>query len=678
MRFAPPPEERKPGPAARCALALRPKLSYYAFGPSAPTGADGPDFFVRSAPPHGLNNDVPRGWEHAGEENAMSQPFRTARPLLLPLALLCCLLAASCMPLLSPSVTSPGGMSADQARADAWVQSLTGLTPLEQARRAEQAWRDESNPPPLRDRAAFLLSTRPSSQSAAAQQALAERYAAASQAERVNMERLLMADLLTADDGTLRLLASGAPGGRELAFPWSLTIWQAARRGLLADNAGMLERLSAPGVFADPSVVGLASAGGAPLAPRSGCVALALPQSGPFAAISRQISDGAAVAAQSLAGRGAPMDVRIIDSSQPDWLAQIAALPPQCVAVGGPLRAEAYAALRSRPLPGRALFAFLPQLPNPADEGNTVWRFFTSPQDQIDAVLNVAGELGVTSFGALVPDDAFGHRMSDLFLQAASRRGQPVSTATYPPADMKSWTKLAGSFVGAVAPAKGKIPQSRATFEAIFLPDSWKNMDMLISTLHYNGAHKKIMLGSALWEQSLSSARGLNPATFALTIFPGVWNARAATPAAAALRDGMAARQGQAGDWAVLGYDFVQMAAGLGLDSPQWTPAALNARLASGPVADWAGAPMQWDGLGRASRRLLLFQPGRNGMVPLDREAFRIYREGRGPLPNVPPAEAGAGGGTSAPEPDISDLLESITGHPDGSPGQAPADAPQQ
>lgn len=56
-------------------------------------------------------------------------------------------------------------------------------------------------------------------------------------------------------------------------------------------------------------------------------------------------------------------------------------------------------------------------------------------------------------------------------------------------------------------------------------------MDMLISTLHYNGAHQKIMLGSALWEQSLSSAHGLNPSTFALTIFPGVWDAQAATPA---------------------------------------------------------------------------------------------------------------------------------------------------
>ena len=498
------------------------------------------------------------------------RPSRSARPLRPALAavLLCCLLAAGCPNLPRPTAYDASGTSAQQAQTDAWVRSLTGLTPMEQARQAELVWRDASQPEYLRDRAAYILSTRPSSQAFAAQQALAQAYAAAAPDRRAAMERLLMADLLTADNASLRLLGGGAPAAQEKTFPWSLTVWQAATRGLLADNAGALERLSAPGVFADPSVVGLggtAVSGGA--MPASGCAVLALPLTGSFSAIGKQVAGGATVAAQTLDARGVRIDLRIIDSEAPDWLDQLAALPPVCVVVGGPLRADAYTAERARNLNGRVLFAFLPQLPDPADEGAAVWRFFTSPQDQIDAVLQVAvDELGVTSFGALTPDDAFGSRMSDLFLQAASRRGLPVSTATYPLNDMKAWTRLTGSFVDAVTPGKGKIPQSRAAFDAIFLPDSWKNMDMLISTLHYNGAHKKIMLGSALWEQSLASARGVNPATFGLTIFPGVWNARAENPAAASLRAGMAARNATADDWAVLGYDFVQLAAGLGLN----------------------------------------------------------------------------------------------------------------
>ncbi|MCH5276918.1 MAG: hypothetical protein J1E80_03685 [Desulfovibrionaceae bacterium] len=588
--------------------------------------------------------------------------FRILPALILPSALLGCVLAAGCVsPLssLTPAESPPG----DEARTEAWIRGLEGLSPLEQARIAEQAWRDEANPPLLRDRAAVLLSTRPSSQYTAAQQALAQRYNAAPPEERAAMEHTLMADLASTDDNTLRLLGSAAARGSETSFPWSLTVLQAAKRGLLADSAATLQRLSSPGIFADPGVAGLSAQAippaESPAGPRSGCVALLLPQSGPFASISRQIADGAAVAAQTLSGQGTLMDLRIVDCSQPDWLDQVAALPPQCAAVGGPLQADDYGSLRARGLPGRALFAFLPQLPNPADEGNDVWRFFTSPQDQVDAVLDVAvNELGVLSFGALVPGDSYGKRMGDLFLQAATRRGLPVSTTSYPPKDMKAWTRLTATFVKAVAPEKGKIPHAGASFEAIFLPDGWKNMDMLISALHYNGARTKIMLGSALWEQSLASAHKIQPSTFALTIFPGVWDAQAMTPAASALRDGMAARGGQCGNWAVLGYDFVQLAASLGLDSPQWIPAGLNARLAAGSVADWAGAPMRWDGAGRASRRLILFQPTATGMKRLDLEAFQSYRQGRGPLPNLEPAEQGS----AASEPDISALIESIVG----------------
>lgn len=604
---------------------------------------------------------------------------RALPALILPSALLGCLLAAGCVSLLSPSPESaPGNELHDQARIDAWVRSLNGLSPLEQARIAEQTWLDEANPPLLRDRAAILLSTRPSSQYSAAQQALAQRYAAATQAERANMERTLIADLLTTDDRTLLLLGSAAARERETAFPWSLTVLQAAKRGLLADNAGALQRLSMPGVFADPGVAGpgaVTAPAPVPTGSRSCSVALALPQSGPFASISRQIADGASVAAQSLAAQGTSIDLKIIDCTKPDWQDQLAALPVQCVAVGGPLQADTYDALRAHGLPGRALFAFLPQLPNPADEGNGVWRFFTSPQDQIDAVLDVAvNELGVHSFGALVPNDAFGKRMGDLFLQTATQRGLPVSTASYPPNDMKSWTRLTATFVKAVTPEKGKIPRAGASFEAIFLPDGWKSMDMLISALHYNGAHRKIMMGSALWEQSLASAHKIQPSTFALTIFPGVWDARATTPAATALREGMASRGRQCGNWAVLGYDFVQLAAGLGLDSPQWTPAGLNARLAAGPVADWAGAPIRWDGAGRASRRLLMFQPTASGMKRLDPQAFQAYRQERGPLPNLEPAETEQN--SAASEPDISALIESIVGNADHAAEDTPAAEP--
>ena len=118
------------------------------------------------------------------------------------------------------------------------------------------------------------------------------------------------------------------------------------------------------------------------------------------------------------------MDLVVIDTNQPDWLARYAALPADCVTVGGPMLSAPYSALRAQGFGGRAVFAFLSQLPEPADEGRTAWRFFTSNEDQISAVLGfAANELGIHSFGVLAPNDSYGQRMSSLFAAAAGRQG---------------------------------------------------------------------------------------------------------------------------------------------------------------------------------------------------------------------------------------------------------------
>ena len=71
-----------------------------------------------------------------------------------------------------------------------------------------------------------------------------------------------------------------------------------------------------------------------------------------------------------------------------------------------------------------------------------------------------------------------------------------------------------------------------------------------------------------------------------------------------------------------LGFDFVRMAAALDLQ-PGWTSAQLNRALSSGPRMDWAGAPMSWDGSGKASRKLFIFQPSSTGHIPADMQKLR-------------------------------------------------------
>ena len=185
----------------------------------------------------------------------------------------------------------------------------------------------------------------------------------------------------------------------------------------------------------------------------SGCVALALPLSGAYGPFGNKIAAGATAAQGELSKSGMMMDVRMIDTESSDWLDKLSQLPPQCVMVGGPLRADRYTAMKSRSIQqSRAVFAFLPSLEG-SDEGTVAWRFFASPQDQIDAVLNFTRNLGISSYGVLAPTDTYGQRMTDLFLKAVRTNGSTAKIATYPSGDTTSWGEVMRGFVGGTMPS---------------------------------------------------------------------------------------------------------------------------------------------------------------------------------------------------------------------------------
>lgn len=72
--------------------------------------------------------------------------------------------------------------------------------------------------------------------------------------------------------------------------------------------------------------------------------------------------------------------------------------------VGGPLQAQSYAQARAAgATEQRAFFTFLPSLEQ-GDEGAKAWRFFPSPQDQIDALIAFATDgLNIRAYGAFYP-----------------------------------------------------------------------------------------------------------------------------------------------------------------------------------------------------------------------------------------------------------------------------------
>lgn len=355
----------------------------------------------------------------------------------------------------------------------------------------------------------------------------------------------------------------------------------------------------------------------APEAPQQTCVVLALPASGPYAPIAAKIKRGATAAQQELTAAGGKLRLETVNTAAANWLDTLAALPASCAVVGGPLREAAYEqAQKSGALEQRAFFSFMPTLKS-GEEGARAWRFFPGPQDQIDALVGFAtDELGIRSYGAFHPADTYATRMTGLLAQTLGKRNIPLRQATYNAADPTSWSDAAVPLVNPIMAEGSSTPVPQTEFEALFLPDSWKNIDMITQSLLYNGEDRLVLLGTTLWEQSLSGRQVPRAENFALAVFPGAWNAQRAPGALRA----------QGNDfWTALGYDFVNFAAALALNSRLTTP-EITARSRRAASAARAMAPLTYDNAGVAHQKLHLFQVSPAGMKPLDVTQFRETR----------------------------------------------------
>jgi len=521
-----------------------------------------------------------------------------------------------------------------------WVQSLKGKTSAEQSRIAYTIWVDTSKPEDLRNRATFILASRYNSQTSAALSSLASQYATGSLAQKIYMEETLDYDLKGASVDDLTKILRLIPPSLEAQFPYVLVIYIAAKRSLLQNSQSIMSTLSSHKYFKSAKVIGTG-----PLAPTekmgSGSIALLLPQSGNFAFISQKIIAGAESARLHLQEMGSSWQVYYIDTQNPEWVQQVKALPADCVTIGGALQFVDYDILKANGiLQNRAVFAFLQRLPSPEDEGQLAWQFFTKPEDQINAVLNISSEkLGIYSFGVFTPQSPYGASMGKLFTDMATSRGLSVQSADYPVDDLKKWTKNAKIFLDSRPASRANwrkvragLPDVHAPFDAIFFPDSWRNIDFLISTMHYHGAQTKVMLGNLLWEQSLNHPQNFNPKTFALTLFPVAYEPTQETPINTKFKDSLAKASISPNDWSALGFDFMLMSSQLNLTKKLEAP-EINARLNALQIK-YVGAPFYWTPQGIAHRMLFIDQPARSGRIPLNLEHFMRYKSRGGAIPN--------------------------------------------
>lgn len=382
------------------------------------------------------------------------------------------------------------------------------------------------------------------------------------------------------------------------------------------------------------------------------CLVLALPASGPYSAISGKIRAGAEEARKELAQKGLQVQIQNINTEASDWITRLAALPEACAVVGGPLQEKSYiAASKAGLLEQRAFFAFMPTLSG-GEEGIRAWRFFPGPADQVEALTGfVTDRLNIRTYGAFFPEDNYGRKMTDLLEKNLHQRNIPFQKASYNPKSPQTWQTAVKPLIHPERGADGVTVIPQTMFEALFLPDSWKNIDRITEALTVNGEDRLVLMGTTLWEQGLSGKQAPRAEKYSLAVFPGAWMQSRAPQALRSKNNSF---------WNALGYDFVNFGAAVAFDMrPEARHVTSRAQKASPAVRGMA--PMTWDNAGIAHQQMYLFQVTPSGMMPLSEKQFSQIRtavseraalrmQGVGSAPASEPETASASGSVSIPE----------------------------
>ncbi len=516
-----------------------------------------------------------------------------------------------------------------------WGAAVIGLPQNEAIEIAKTLWRNKSAPIPARGVACgILMLLSPKADKDSFAEALAQLYTQTNIHTRIMLEQRLLALLKKVPYRELVILESTTSSEKEYMYPWSIIILAMVHHEWKSKSdygALLLSRINYTGIFADSSL--LTSLSRLDYTEQNslvqkntffypGCYALALPMSGSYSSIGWKIAKGASIAQEELSKWGIPIEVLLINTEVLGWQEKLRNLPPECVVVGGPLRNDVYTEIKEQDLLSKKVFfAFLPSIDG-HDEGVVAWRFFPSPEDQIYAILHFSQQIGITRYGVIYPEDSYGKKMANLFIKLAEQRGLSIVSINYDPTNTKEWnnvfTKLTGTKM------VGKTPVPETSCQALFLPDSWKNIETLIPYLFFQGEDRLILAGTSLWEQGLiyNNKKSMIK-NMELAIFPGGWDMFGNHTSAANLIEEFSLKEeGKPDFWVALGYDFIRFVSALNISCPKWTAKEINTKIMKAQNLSWSMAPISWDN-GIAKQHLALFQPTTTGYTLIYIEKFK-------------------------------------------------------
>lgn len=512
-----------------------------------------------------------------------------------------------------------------------FLETLGQLPSRDASARAQALMTETNRPFALRSGAALFLASRQWERPAEAPRALTNIrtfYDQGAKSQKAQMEHALFSFLRNVGDSSLATLDALVDDENSKTYPYAIIRLESLRRKALhatthEEAQAGVATLADGTALADPSILRRWDAVTetptitVPLSGRT--LVLALPLSGTLGGIGKKIVQGAEEARAEFSSAGYAVNLVMLDTQDASWMDRLESLPPQATIVGGPLRLDRFAAANARGLTrNRAFLTFLPGLGDGGEEGRVAWRFFPSAEDQLVALFSATGKLGITQYAILMPTgDAYASRMADLFTAHAQRAGaQVVRREEYPSKEQEKWNKFIGSFLGSHKRASSAPSVSH---RAIFLPDAWGNMELIVPNLFYFMESRQLLLGTSLWEQGLSDGAHVTAHYYNLAVFPGAWDKTATLSQAGARLQGAYAKagRGEPDFWAGLGYDFVRYASTLDIQ-PGWTASTVNALLSRNTDMSWSMAPLRWSPRGVASQDLFLFTPVSDGFAPAD------------------------------------------------------------
>lgn len=528
---------------------------------------------------------------------------------------------------------------------DAYLRAIEGVGDTEAKRaNASRIVEDASLPPLMRAKAGAILSGyywRMADLQSALRvlDDLSAEFPARGVQFQAALESKLFDELATVDQSNLDAMGFLIPPTQQNEFPTTIIELERARR-LAKTPGGMMQARQIVDrirpLLADPSLADRVFTAATPEYEGVEGLALALPLSGPFKSIGWKVMQGANLAQAELSSMGYDVAVEALNTDSADWIQKVRDLPAQYHVIGGPLRLSEVSQLQdSGLLQSRAFFTFLNST-GELTEGYDAWRFFSSPQDQVRALVNFAANRhGVRQVAVLYPDEPFGRKMGELFSEQARANGMEITAMrAYPPKDQSSWYDIVGQLVAS------------AQFDAVFIPGDWEHAKMLVPNFVYHKRGDVLVLGPSLWAQTLSRQSYVVENDFRYTAFPGAWWSGNTAPAAQSLETLAAQKNIEVDFWVALGYDFVRFANAFGTLPQAWTAQDVNQRLQdSAQLINWAEAPITWSPQGAAEQDLFLFRPTLQGFTlyddtttgaPVQTEQPAYGPKTREPSPNLP------------------------------------------